>query len=179
MEIGVQLSKELTDIKEKLKDICNVLDEVKIKIDGLDKFQKNLEKVLNKYNFPPKLYDNFEEVLNWSNSSDIEGKIVETEILLETLTFFDFNIRNTIQNIYKKKSILKNLLEGLPKDNLLLVKLRNLELDWKEYIIDYKKVELLEKIQKNSEILVSEYNLEFETIHNNYYISYNNTKNNF
>ncbi len=178
-EIGLQLLRELTDIKEKLKDICNILDEVKIKINGLDKFQKNLERVLNKCNYPPKLYDNFEEVLNWSSSQEIDIKIEETETLLETLTFFDFNNRNTIQNIYKKKSILKDLLEGLPKDNFLLQNLKNLELDWKEYIADYKKVDLIEKIKKSLEILVNEYNLEFEKIHNSYYISYNDAKNNF
>lgn len=74
---------------------------------------------------------------------------------------------------------MKDLLEGLPKDNFLLQKLRNLELDWKEYIADYKKVDLIEKIKKSLEILVNEYNLEFEKVHNSYYISYNEAKNNF
>ncbi len=74
---------------------------------------------------------------------------------------------------------MKDLLEGLPKDNFLLQNLKNLELDWKEYIADYKKVDLIEKIKKSLEILVNEYNLEFEKIHNSYYISYNDAKNNF
>lgn len=179
MEIGLQLSKELTDIQETLKWICNILDEVKIKIEGLNEFQLNLERFLKSYMSPTKLYDNFEEILNWYNSNELEEKIERTESLLEKLTFFNFDIRNDLQSINRKKEILKDLLKGVPKDNLLIIKLNDLELKWKEYISNYKKVELLVEFKNLEKNLIDEYNSEFEKVHNFYYTSYSNAKDEF
>jgi hypothetical protein len=57
--------------------------------------------------------------------------------------------------------------------------LNDLELKWKEYISNYKKVELLKDIEIIERNLVEEYNSEFERAHNFYYTSYSNAKDEF